>query len=152
MKLLLINTDRSVFTEESAARRRISLFRGGKIGAIDTITFSTKKHALESQQLADGVHAYPTDSFLRLMYGFDAWRVAKKLSRPDVVSAQDPFETGLAALLIARYWKAPLVVEMHTDFLFTVFCETFSIESASSINRRLCASPRGRKLCGLRED
>jgi glycosyltransferase involved in cell wall biosynthesis len=51
------------------------------------------------------------------LYGYNAIRLAKKLPRPDVVSAQDPFETGLAAYVIARHFRVPLVVEVHTDFL-----------------------------------
>ena len=47
--------------------------------------------------------------------------MAKSLPRPDIISAQDPFETGLAALLIARHFKVPFAVEMHTDFCSPAF-------------------------------
>ena len=71
--------------------------------------------------LASGVHSYPTSSSSRFLYIADALRLAKKLPKPDVVSAQDPFETGLAAWLIARRFRAPLHVQVHTDFLSPEF-------------------------------
>jgi glycosyltransferase involved in cell wall biosynthesis len=58
----------------------------------------------------------PTNSRSRLFYGFDAWRIAKELPKPDAVTTQDPFETGLVALFIARRLKVPLHVQVHTDF------------------------------------
>jgi glycosyltransferase involved in cell wall biosynthesis len=69
------------------------------------------------------VHAYPTNSRSRLSYGWDALRIARTLKKPDIVSAQDPFETGLAALFISRFYNVPLAVEVHTDFLAPSFAK-----------------------------
>src|SRR5262249_6816028 len=43
-------------------------------------------------------------------------RIVKKLAKPDLVTTQDPFETGVIALIIARSLKVPLHVQVHTDF------------------------------------
>lgn len=63
------------------------------------------------------VHLHPTNSRLRFLRVFDALRIGKKVSAIDVVTSQDPFETGVAAWLIARKKRAPLHVQVHTDFL-----------------------------------
>lgn len=122
---MLIGTDRSIFQKESSTRRRISLLGNGYIDVIDSIVFSTRAHGIStSQKVSNNVHIHPTQASSRFLYIFNAYRVAKKLPRPDIVSAQDPFETGIAAYLIARYWRVPFVVEMHTDFFSPSFSKT----------------------------
>jgi glycosyltransferase involved in cell wall biosynthesis len=124
MRLLLIGTDRTVFTPGSTTRRRLTLFGSKYVEALDSIVFSTRKHGIAlSQALAPTVHAYPTNSYSRLLYGWNAIKIARRVPRPDIVSAQDPFETGLAALFIARYFRVPLAIEVHTDFLSPAFAE-----------------------------
>ncbi len=119
---MFICTERALFTVGSAARERMAHLAQVYGDVIDSIVFSTRAHGItDSQELATGAHAHPTNSRFRLWYGRDAVHIAKRLSCPDIISAQDPFETGLVALCIARYFKVPLVVEMHTDFLSPSF-------------------------------
>jgi glycosyltransferase involved in cell wall biosynthesis len=119
---MLIGTDRGIFTPDTTVRRRITRLGSEYTDALDSIVLSTRKHGVsKSQELAPNVHAHPTNSISRIFYVHDALRIARKLQRPDVISAQDPFETGLVALFISRYWKAPLAVEIHTDFLAPSF-------------------------------
>jgi glycosyltransferase involved in cell wall biosynthesis len=114
---MLLGTDRTLFTAGSAVRRRLALL-GESIDALDSIVFAKRSHGIRgTEELSTNVRAHPTNSFSRLLYGWDAIRIAKYLPRPDIVSAQDPFETGLAGLCIARYFGVPLSVEIHTDFL-----------------------------------
>ena len=114
---MLIGTDRNLFTTHSDVRRRIVALAAEHFDAIDSIVFSAKSHRI-SDVIEDGkFHAHPTNSQSRLLYGWDALRIAKRIRRPDIVSAQDPFETGLAALFISRMYGVPLAVEVHTDFL-----------------------------------
>ena len=120
--MMLIGTDRNIFAAGSVVRERIARFGSEYAGALDSIVFSTRRHGVkDAQELAPGVHAHPTNSRSRLLYGWDAFRIARRLSRPDVVSAQDPFETGLTAFFIARYWRVPLAIEVHTDFFAPSF-------------------------------
>ena len=122
MKLLLVGTDRDIFKAGTAVRNRIARFGSEHTDALDSIVLSTKKHgAASSQELAQNVHVHPTNSISRFLYGIDALQIARKLLRPDAISAQDPFETGLVALLIARHFHIPLMVEVHTDFLAPSF-------------------------------
>ena len=123
MHLIFLSTDRQLFAAASKVRERITRF--GEFfpeDTFDTIVFSTRKlYAKKQDELARNTHAYPTNSYTRLLYGFDALRIARKLAHADAISAQDPFETGLAAWMISRVLRIPLVVEVHTDFLTPSF-------------------------------
>jgi glycosyltransferase involved in cell wall biosynthesis len=122
MRLILIGTDRALFGEHSVVGERLARFGTAHTESQDSIVFSTHAHgAKHPVELAANVHAYPTNSLSRLLYGWDALRIAKHLPRPDIVSAQDPFETGLAAYFIARHFGVPFAVEVHTDLLSPEF-------------------------------
>lgn len=62
----------------------------------------------------------PTASRSKLASLFDLRRLAARLARErgpfDLVTAQDPFEHGLVAWRIARAVRAPLELQLHTDF------------------------------------
>jgi glycosyltransferase involved in cell wall biosynthesis len=118
MRILSIGTDRKLFDETSAVRARQQAY-AEKFGNLDIIVFTLRQSQGKQQ---DGVLTIvPTNSFLRLLYGWDALRIAKTLQKPDVVTAQDPFETGLISWFIARRLKVPLHVQVHTDFLSSGF-------------------------------
>jgi len=71
-------------------------------------------------RLAPNAWAYPTGSRSRYCFPFDAYHLAVGLCRReavDVVSAQDPFATGLVAYLVARRFGVPLNVQVHFDVL-----------------------------------
>lgn len=123
MNVLFIGTDRKLFEEGSGTwKRHAGLGVAHPLATFTSIVFSARPHGFkEKTQVASNVAAHPTNSSSRLLYGIDALALARTLPRPDVVSAQDPFETGLAALLIARHFKVPLVVEAHTDFVTPSF-------------------------------
>lgn len=65
----------------------------------------------------DNVTVYPTNSPNKLLRYLDALRIGKTVMGVDIVSSQDPFETGFISWLIARHHKVPLHVQVHTDYL-----------------------------------
>ena len=122
MKVLSISSDRKIFDPRSAtALRQIAYGKG--FGTLDIIVFSRKSQELAPTALSSHVHAYLTASRSRLFYVTDALRLARGMTRPDVVTVQDPFEAGIAGLLIARHFKIPLHVQVHTDFLSPEFAK-----------------------------
>lgn len=58
---------------------------------------------------------YPTQSRSRIRAIFDAVRIAHALPKPDVISTQDPYATGLVGYWLARRLNVPLHVQVHTD-------------------------------------
>lgn len=117
MHVLSIGTDRRVFEEGNASRERQASY-AKTLGSLDVLIFSLGKRP---EECVGELRLVPTNSSSRLLYGLDAYRIAKQLERPDVVTAQDPFETGLIGLLIARHFGVPLHVQVHTDFLSRQF-------------------------------
>lgn len=51
----------------------------------------------------------------RISRFWKAWRVARSYKNYDVVTAQDPFENGIIAYLVARRSGARLHIQCHTD-------------------------------------
>src|SRR3989338_2886605 len=86
--VLVIGTEAGLFRQGSAARTR-TIHYGSCFSRLDLIVF-TRGRVHTPAMLASGVHAYPTSSSSRFLYIADALRLAKKLPKPDVVSAQDP--------------------------------------------------------------
>lgn len=130
MRILQIGADRSkrgiLFPGTPARLRQEAYAR--EFGMLDIIGFSrisdqAREHA--DEHLA----VHPTNSISPLLYGFGAVRIARTLPQPDVISVQDPFETGIVGLFIARMKGVPLHVQVHTDFLSPFYAR------ASVLNR-----------------
>jgi glycosyltransferase involved in cell wall biosynthesis len=124
MNVLSIGSDRSLFRPGSdSAVRHIAY--GRHFVRLDIIVFSLASQKLSPTTLSNDVHVYPTASRSRLFYIWDALRIARKLARPDVITVQDPFESGIAGVCIASWYKAPLHVQVHTDLYAPAFASSF---------------------------
>jgi glycosyltransferase involved in cell wall biosynthesis len=120
MKIIMVSCDRKLFDEESAVRARHMRY-GEVVDEIHIIVCALSSMHLHRQQIAENVWIYPTSSFSRWLYMFDAFRIGKRLPKPVLVVGQDPFENGLAARWIAKYHSAKLQLQVHTDFLNPYF-------------------------------
>lgn len=118
MRVLSIGTDRKIFEKGSPARMR-QLAYAQKLGELDVVVLSRGESLAQFSEQTLSV--YPTRSTWRLTYGLGARRIARSLRRPDVVTVQDPFETGLIGLRIARMLGVPLHVQVHTDLTSPAF-------------------------------
>lgn len=124
LRLLFISTDRDIFREGSEVRERMRGY--ASIAEELTIIIFSKKH-FESAHIAPNCWAYPTNSWSRWFYIFGAYRIGKRLfkiegkTELDLVSAQDPFECGLAGYFISRKLRVQLHLQIHTDFFNEYF-------------------------------
>ncbi len=123
MNVLMISFERKLFEEGSAARQRIIEY-GGLFDELHVIVFSKRKLNLKPEHIAPNIWLYPTNSLFNVFYPWDAYRLGRELIRKrhfekthTVVTAQDPFETGIAALFLAKRSKLKLQIQVHTDFL-----------------------------------
>lgn len=115
MRVLNIGSDPSIFVATSAARARMRVYASA-IGELHIVS-NANRDAREEQ---DGnLFLYPVHSWKLFRMRALAERAhALILERGiEVVSAQDPFEQGLAALRAVRGTNAKLHVQVHTDFL-----------------------------------
>lgn len=133
MKILAISTDRKVFEEGSAVRSRL-LDYGRLVDEIHVIVFAKKSLGFREDSFAHNIFLYPTNARTRWGYIYRAVQEGMKLKRRgvkiDVVTAQDPFEAGLVATILAHVFRAKLHLQIHTDFLSPYFSR------GSIINRK----------------
>lgn len=118
MRVLQIGADRSkrgILVPGSPAYGRQKAY-AENIGQLDIVGFSLQSDGF-AEKHDEGLHIHPTNSVTKFFYGLNALFIASNLPWPDVVSAQDPFETGLTALIISRFIGKPLHVQVHMDFL-----------------------------------
>ncbi len=123
-RVLSVGADRShrgILVRGSPAYKRQEAY-AARFGGLDIVGFSLASDGFEASREGN-LAVYPTRSSSKLRFGLDAIRLAKKLPRPTVVTTQDPFETGLAAWRIARHFKVPLHVQVHTDFFSPAYVQ-----------------------------
>jgi glycosyltransferase involved in cell wall biosynthesis len=122
----MISTDRGMFDPASAvSKRTLAYSESEKVSGIDVIIFSLRKQKFQMRELSPHLRLYPTNSRSRWFYVRDALKLARLLfargEEFDLVTTQDPFETGLVGARVAREFAKPLQVQVHTDFLSPYF-------------------------------
>jgi glycosyltransferase involved in cell wall biosynthesis len=125
MNVLFISNDRSIFSEESAARTRMREYaaeiakRGGKLHILSrgSATRTTQDGPLYLHSVSVG--KLKALSVLPI-------HAQEIIARNDiqVVSAQDPFEHGRIAMKAVEGTQAKLHIQIHTDFLSPWFTRT----------------------------
>ncbi len=121
MKILIINLDKSIFRPGSKSLNDLKDYsRFFEKLFIITWTLGNEKPIFFENRL----FIYPTNSRSKLFYLFNTFKIFKKYIQEEkinLISSQDPFETGLAAFLISKKYKIPLHLQAHTDFLSSYF-------------------------------
>src|SRR3990167_1438553 len=120
MNILMFSTDRAVFDEESPVRRRLTE-QASLVSGMHVVVLTKKKDAFDRRHFGKHVTVYPTSSVNRLAYIVDAYRLGVEILRAGrhtsrwLVTTQDPFEVGVVGYLLARKFRAPFHVQLHTD-------------------------------------
>lgn len=117
MKVLMISTDWRIAVLGSHEHVRMSRY-ATVAEELHIIVFTLKEQQLQ-ESMSGNLYIYPTNSSSKWSYGLDAIAISSRLKKRGitVVTAQDPFETGLAAYRIARKLRAGLQLQMHTDWM-----------------------------------
>lgn len=115
MKALFISNDPSVFQPDSATRERMRAYAAA-IGTLHILSRAPKG----GEAVTDGALVLHPVHAGKLMAPFALAKRARALITSEgieVVSAQDPFEQGWAAMKAAEGTGAKLHIQIHTDFL-----------------------------------
>jgi len=122
MKVLFISNDPTIFDATSDARARMRSYAVA-IGELHIVS-AAKRDAKEEQE--GSLFLHPVHSWKLLRVRALATRAHELILQYgiEVVSAQDPFEHGLAALRAIEGTKASLHVQVHTDFLSPWFVKS----------------------------
>lgn len=115
MKVLMFSTDKTIFESGSQAQERMVAY--GQLAERLFIVVLSKK--LVKDQVLDISHNVKV--YARSFWG--AWRLGKLFRNDNIslITAQDPFETGLIGYWAVRDLKAKLQLQIHTDFLSQYF-------------------------------
>ncbi len=121
MKVISLGMGTKIFEQDSAVRQRMAGY-GQIFDELHLIVFTPNLEIYSDQNIAPNVFLYPTKSKIRIFYSLDfiriASRIIKRVGKKDfLVSTQDPFETGIVGLLIKFFYRLPLQVQIHTDFI-----------------------------------
>ncbi len=118
MKLLMFSVDQKILEEGSAARARTILY-GSLTDRLDVILYSSQNH--HKEQIAPNVFIYPTNTFFRPLYFWQAYLLGKRLIGEDTVITSQDGVTNFAALMLKWCFKVPLQIQIHTDFMSPYF-------------------------------
>ncbi|HVW82861.1 MAG TPA: glycosyltransferase [Candidatus Paceibacterota bacterium] len=122
MKALFISNDPSIFDASSEARVRMRDYAAA-IGELHIVSPAAK----DAQEIAEqNLFLHPVRASRLFRIGALAKRARGVIAERgiEVVSAQDPFEQGLAALRAVQNTPAKLHVQVHTDFLSPWFVKS----------------------------
>lgn len=115
MKVLFVSNDPTIFDATSAARTRMRSY-AALMGELHILSCADKD-AKEEQEGNLFLHPVHTLRIFRVRsLAVQAHALILKHGI-EIVSAQDPFEHGLAALRAVRGTRAKLHIQVHTDFL-----------------------------------
>lgn len=119
MRIISIGTDRQLFVPQSVVSKRMVQY-ADVVGDLHIIVFAKSDLGFVDTQIAENVWLYPTNSGSRFGYIFKAIRIGKRLASQvhfgqTVITAQDPFETGIAGAVLKIISKFPLQIQIHTD-------------------------------------
>ena len=130
MKVLIIGSDINLFKPGSDVARRAIKY--GRLAEKYIIISFTKK-GVGKLELSDRAVVYPTNSFSKLFYVFDAFRLAKKIVLKEgieVVSVQDPFESALVGWRLKKKFRIGLNIQVHGDFFGSDYWRKAGLKNA----------------------
>jgi len=137
----MISRDAGILEEGSDVQKRMAEY-GALADELHIVVFNQALNVKsQTVKISSNVWAYPTNSRNKWFYIRDAYVVAKQIIAPRspllatswIVTTQDPFETGIVGLLVARKYRLPLQLQIHTDLFSPYF------KNESVINRvRVC--------------
>ncbi len=116
MRVLVLSTDWNAFNEASAVTKRLRM-QARTVDRMDVLVPHGPKQLVQISGNAS-VRGFGLGRVLGSLRTIAAgWR----LQRPDVISAQDPFLTGLIAWIIAGMRGSKLHLQVHTDLFDPYF-------------------------------
>lgn len=121
MKILAIGPDKDLFKEDNIVRTRQRSY-GSLVEEIHIIVFASKKLGFKKQKIAHNVWVYPTNSSNKFSFFIDAYNLGRKILKEEgkwLISAQDPFESGVVGYMLKKKCGVPLQLQEHGAFFST---------------------------------
>ncbi len=111
---------KKVFTEGSREGARMVGY-ATLLDAYTLVVFTTVRDGFTEKVTRGNFTAYPTNSKSKAHILFDAYRLGKQVLKDrklgdTIITAQDPFESGVLSYLLSRMFRLPLHVQVHGSF------------------------------------
>jgi len=117
MKILTIGSDAKIFEPTSRVSQRLRE-QGDLVDEYHVLSFTRSKNSPRELSLSSSTTVYAPEGKSLFSIFFATLRLAKHIVNVrniDLVSAQDPFFSGMAAYIVARLTGLPLHLQLHTD-------------------------------------
>lgn len=114
MNVLMLSTDARIFEQGVEVRARMRGY-GRAFDELRIIVLARGRGEVREEQIGENVFAYRASRS-----PFSWYPIARRMLRQGgdwVITAQDPCEIGLIGWLLARRFRLPLQLQVHTDFL-----------------------------------
>ncbi len=119
MRVLMISLDGSLLGEEHGDTVQRHLEYARRIGDLRIVVYNTASNPQPPHQFSEHLTVYPTNCRSPYLFPWRAFRVASQVQREapaEVLTAQDPFTTGLVGVLLKWRFGLPLNVQSHSTF------------------------------------
>src|SRR3990167_3920590 len=116
MRVLVLSTDWNAFNETSAVAKRLRM-QARMVERMDVLV----PHGPNQLVQITGNAAVRGFGLGKVFGSLRTIAAGWRITRPDIVSAQDPFLTGLVGWLIARIRGSKLHLQVHTDLFDPYF-------------------------------
>ncbi|MCL4397642.1 glycosyltransferase family 4 protein [Patescibacteria group bacterium] len=115
MNVLTISLDKCLFDPTSDVFRRHQ-FYASALSGLTVIVFTLEKENKRAVSRRN-LKIIPTNSTNKFSYVLDTLKIVRDIdTKFDLISAQDPFATGVAGILVKRFLKYPLNIQIHSEF------------------------------------
>lgn len=122
MKVLILSLDKTLFKPESDAFKRMVAY--ADLAEKTSVIVFNRGQKIELFKFSEKLLVYPLNSRSKFFYLSDALLAAKKIKKQygfKLVSAQDPYLTGLIAFFIAKIYKIKLLISVFGTDIFNKY-------------------------------
>ena len=89
-----------------------------RVDFLTVLLFSEKQKKMISR---DNLLILPVSSFVKIFIPIKALMYGRSIAKPDLITSQDPFETGIVGYILAYIHKIPFQIQLHTDMWSPAF-------------------------------
>lgn len=118
MHVLMLSTDHGLLDPKSAVALRVA-GQARFVRELHAVVFAPKAAHAAAPESRKHLTVHSTDSVHQAFFMSDAYRIGKDIIGKEggkwIVTAQDPFWTGVVGFLLAKSTGAALHIQLHTD-------------------------------------
>lgn len=120
MKILLITKDKSIFDERSHSHKEL-VETASYLEQIHVIVMTKSSDGYKTRLVGENIFIHPTNSISKWLYFYNALNTAERQVVvsfqlvADLIEADGPFDTALAAYLISRKYKKNFLIKISKN-------------------------------------